>query len=658
MTILQHFLRSSTWIILFVIASALMMKPAFASAQFNQSDQSQCYAGAVDQEDDGYDGGYSNDVEQSACFYYDSQSGFDAYVETDNDYNENFYSEYGNDNLQTFGVGAEAQIWNFVDPDVLADSGMNYGSTDGDGGSPAYAHTSYMTQEPTYFVMTVYYSECQGNNYPNQPCSWGSAEGFSIEINLQPVPDLSVTTSGTPSVAGQPVTFTATISNGPTGDIAFYIKGNTAGWISDGYYGTPIGTINGGTASYTANALPGDTYTVSAYYLGDSNYAQVQSSAITQVVSGQLPATLSLSTSGTPSTAGDWVTFIAYISSGPAGTVTFYDGNIALGSDWINYGFTHYSTNALTPGLHYITASYSGYEGYSATSNTITQVVDSSLPAIAVSCSPSTVTYGDYAFLMCTATDNGADGYVVFSGATMGAGYYLSGGSASSYFYAYQLPAGSYNVAANYYGYGTNILASGSTTVTIQKATPTVSVTTLGTPSEPGQSVNFKAYISPIGINAPTGTLTFGADGSSIGSVAVNGSITPFTISSLSSGGHTVSISYSGDANYNAVSSSPITQYVLTPTPTGPNSPIITSLTPDLGSGGVSVTITGHSFGASTGSITFNGVPASVSSWSSSSIVANVPGSATTGPVVIVTSNGVSSNGMLFRTPVIPNCPI
>jgi len=78
----------------------------------------------------------------------------------------------------------------------------------------------------------------------------------------------------------------------------------------------------------------------------------------------------------------------------------------------------------------------------------------------------------------------------------------------------------------------------------------------------------------------------------------------------------------------------------------------ITSLTPTSGASGASVTIAGTGFGSTQGSstVTFNGVLASVSTWSGTSIVATVPSGASTGPVV-VTVGGASSNGPQFTVP-------
>ena len=77
--------------------------------------------------------------------------------------------------------------------------------------------------------------------------------------------------------------------------------------------------------------------------------------------------------------------------------------------------------------------------------------------------------------------------------------------------------------------------------------------------------------------------------------------------------------------------------------------PTLYALTPNLGPGGSSVTITGSNLGSMQGasSITFNGLAATISSWSASTVVAVVPASATSGPVV-ANVNGVASNGVVF----------
>ena len=78
----------------------------------------------------------------------------------------------------------------------------------------------------------------------------------------------------------------------------------------------------------------------------------------------------------------------------------------------------------------------------------------------------------------------------------------------------------------------------------------------------------------------------------------------------------------------------------------------ITGISPNIGAIGTPVTITGTSFGASqgSGSVTFSGFPATISSWSDTSILVPVPVGATTGPVA-VSVNGSASNSVNFTVP-------
>jgi RHS repeat-associated protein len=83
--------------------------------------------------------------------------------------------------------------------------------------------------------------------------------------------------------------------------------------------------------------------------------------------------------------------------------------------------------------------------------------------------------------------------------------------------------------------------------------------------------------------------------------------------------------------------------------------PSITSVSPTSGTVGSLVTISGANFGASQGSgtVTFNGTIASVSSWSASSISVSVPSGASTGNVIVFAS-GVNSNGAPFTVENVP----
>jgi YD repeat-containing protein len=82
----------------------------------------------------------------------------------------------------------------------------------------------------------------------------------------------------------------------------------------------------------------------------------------------------------------------------------------------------------------------------------------------------------------------------------------------------------------------------------------------------------------------------------------------------------------------------------------------VTSVSPPAAVVGSTVTITGSGFGAAQGAstVTFNGVTATPSAWSSTSITVNVPAGATTGPVVVAVG-GQSSNSVGFTVLQPPN---
>jgi hypothetical protein len=84
----------------------------------------------------------------------------------------------------------------------------------------------------------------------------------------------------------------------------------------------------------------------------------------------------------------------------------------------------------------------------------------------------------------------------------------------------------------------------------------------------------------------------------------------------------------------------------LVPLPTGPS---LSSVSPSSGAAGTMVTITGANLGSSpSGStVSFNGVAATPTSWSATTIVAPVPAGASSGNVV-ATIAGVPSNGLSF----------
>ncbi len=191
----------------------------------------------------------------------------------------------------------------------------------------------------------------------------------------------TVTSNLNPSVAGQPVTLTATVSpvspgtGSPTGTVIF----------SNG--STQIGTetISDGVATLTTTTLPVGTDSITAVYSSDSNYTVSTSAALNQVVTSGT-SSVTASASNTNPFALQSITLTAIVAGvtglgTPTGTVTFFTGTgIKLGSGTLSSGATSITTGAaaLPSGAQMITAVYSGDSNFQgATSSPVRVVVGS-----------------------------------------------------------------------------------------------------------------------------------------------------------------------------------------------------------------------------------------------------------------------------------------
>jgi hypothetical protein len=199
----------------------------------------------------------------------------------------------------------------------------------------------------------------------------GIGTAISNNYEIAPPTNVALISSLNPSLVGQAVTFTATVSAGisPTGTITF----------KDG--ATTLGTspLNSGQATLTTLTLASGPHAITAVYSGDAQNGSNTSSALSQAV-GQAATATVVSSSANPSNSGQAVTFTATVTSGggtPTGTVTFNDGSAAIGSATLAGGIATVTTSALTTGTHSITAVYLGNGNLTtSTSATLLQAVN------------------------------------------------------------------------------------------------------------------------------------------------------------------------------------------------------------------------------------------------------------------------------------------
>ena len=188
-------------------------------------------------------------------------------------------------------------------------------------------------------------------------------------------PTAVLTASANPSVSGQSVVFTATVSGSgsgmPTGTVTF----------KDGTTILGTGTVNSsGQATFSTSALSGGRHTITASYGGDENF-NAANGTLTQTVG--LGPTVRITSSASSAVSGQSMTFTATVvastrgSAKPTGKVTFMDGNTVLGTGTLSAsGVATLKTKALGAGSHTITVNYGGDTNFVAGTANLAQKVN------------------------------------------------------------------------------------------------------------------------------------------------------------------------------------------------------------------------------------------------------------------------------------------
>ncbi len=236
----------------------------------------------------------------------------------------------------------------------------------------------------------------------------------------------AVISSSNPSVVGQPVTFTATVTDTsagstaqPTGSVQFVVDGVN--------FGSPVTLVGAGSTSSAATSaatatlsVAGSPHSVTAIYVNaDGNF----SNSTGALIGGQVVNKPSTTTTVTPSlgtiTLGDTVTFTATVtvnppgSGTPTGIVTFFDGTRPIASGLLNNGSPDqatFSTSVLAVGSHSITAIYNGDANFTASplSSPSAETVNLRASTTSVVLNPTTVGAGQASTITATITDAGA----------------------------------------------------------------------------------------------------------------------------------------------------------------------------------------------------------------------------------------------------------
>jgi hypothetical protein len=182
----------------------------------------------------------------------------------------------------------------------------------------------------------------------------------------------TLTSSLNPSIYGQSVTWTATVTTSgsvpPTGNVNF-----TWG------YSIGVVAINAnGVATLTLSKLNADSYPLTAVYFGDANNLGSTSPVLNQLITAATTSSTLIS-SPDPSTEGQSVTFTDTISSNtvtPTGPVTFTAGKTVLATVQLSNGIAKFITSTLAVGTTHVVATYDGDSNVTGSSTSRNQTVE------------------------------------------------------------------------------------------------------------------------------------------------------------------------------------------------------------------------------------------------------------------------------------------
>jgi len=456
---------------------------------------------------------------------------------------------------------------------TVTPQGISYGSG-GTGGLTGYggANTSTATVSVTIGqagTFTLQASCVSGDQ--SFTCSSPASKQVTV---AQGTTTTAFTYSPDPPTAGQPITLSATVTPTatssniatPTGTVQFF----------DGTSTTPLttGSLASGVATGTVTLSPGKTHSLTAKYVGDTNYSTSTSSA-QNAAGGTIASVTGLSSSTYAPTYGSNVTFTAVVTADPSvtttlsptGKVNFYSNGTLLGSQALAAGVANYSTTILPVGLDSITATYVGDTNFATSSSTAYNGVTVAAAAgtLAASVAPSSsVPYGATATVTATLTLSGGGtpaGTITATIPGTGGGTYTgtlvpnSGGSATATIAVNAPPPGNYTITVACATTTTNYTcAPTSTTLGTVKGITATTVSFVPAAPLAGQTTQLTAVIANTGGGTLsytyTGSVTFYDNGAAIGTAAVTSNQATLSVTFKANVLHTITAVYTGDTNW------------------------------------------------------------------------------------------------------------
>ncbi len=320
-----------------------------------------------------------------------------------------------------------------------------------------------------------------------------------------------------------------------------------------------------------------------------------------------------LTSSANPAPGGAPLTFTARLIGNcnvPTGTVTFLDGDMAIGTGTLDSsGIADLTTSFLVVGQHNITAHYPGDFNFDdSTSDVLVQTITGDPTSTSLTVSPSpAIAFSPITLSSVVASKYGTPtGSIVFESGTMTLATAPLNGNGGATAIISNLGAGSYTITANYTA-DTRFQPSISTPVqeTVVGANTITALTVSPNPAAVTQTVTFTASVrrATQGTSIPSGNVTLMDGATDLGTATLSArGLAVFQISTLSFGTHVITARYVGSSNFNP-SSATLTEAITS---------IGTSLTlmasPNPANNGQTVTLTASAASALSGMVPFGQV--------------------------------------------------
>ncbi|WHX21056.1 Ig-like domain-containing protein [Streptomyces malaysiensis subsp. malaysiensis] len=376
----------------------------------------------------------------------------------------------------------------------------------------------------------------------------------------------TVTSTPNPSVFGQSVTYTATVSGitagtAPFGDVTFVITGGpTLGPVTL----TATGP-DSGTASVTDSTLAAGSHLVTASFVNSTDPSDNSSGTTIQQVNQSATTTTVTFVPPAP-VCGETVTLTASVAAvppgggTPTGTVTFIisaDGPTVTGTLDAS-GNASVTVPGLSVGTHQVAAFYNGDADFAASNSPLTPLtVNPASSTTALTVSPASPVCGESVTLCAqvsvvapgTCTPTGTVTFTVAGGPTLTGTLDATGQACVT---TSDIPVGTHAVTATYEGNGDVAGSTDSGTVTVGQGASTTSVTV--TPAAPvcGETITICAQVTvvPPSTCTPTGTVTFVISGGPTltGTLDATGQAC-VTTNALTAGSYTVTATYGGSTD-------------------------------------------------------------------------------------------------------------